>query len=108
MKPVLTSGLVKEADNEVFLTFSEGLKDSTLTSADFEVKVNGVKLTPTTEYAVVATGTANDKEVKITFTGVNIVGQSVSVSTIDVPTTTTDNAGTPNILKGGVLVNATK
>lgn len=107
VKPVLQSAKIKADTNEVILTFSEGIKDSTLANAntDFEVKVNGVKLT--SGYTVAAEGTANDNVIKITFTGVNVVSQNVTVSTIDNPTTVTDNSSNANKLKGGVLVTAT-
>lgn len=102
--PTLKSVKVN-TDNTLTLTFDEAIKSSTLTGseADFIITVNGVDLA-TTAYTITDDATADDAVIKVTFNGVNVVGQTVKVTTADTPANVTDNSSLANPIKGKVTV----
>ncbi|MFN0311232.1 hypothetical protein [Kurthia sp. ISK08] len=105
VKPVLTSAVVSSVDGKITLGFSEKITAAADAAADFIVKVNGVTLT--SGYTV-TTDLTNTKQLIVTVTGVNTIGQTVTVTSINNPTIVKDTAGTPNALTGATLVTATQ
>lgn len=105
VKPTLTAGKLVDGDT-VELTFSEFIKDSTIVAADFEVYIDGVKVT-VSNVAQSATAVANDHKFEINLASAVTPAQLAS-STITVKAVgaVTDLAG--NALTTGTVVNVQK
>jgi hypothetical protein len=109
VKPVLSSAKLLSAD-EIELTFSEAIKDSSLTKADFTVTVDGatVALDDATITAWVTSGTADDNKVVLnlkTPLTVDQFGKAITVK-LGENSTLTDIVG--NAAVSNVTVNVAK